>query len=86
MSEQEINQKVAEEICNTYRLNGREFRLGECVALLDGEVVAVEKDLTAAFEALRALDAGPQRGMLFEVGPLVADVIRRDQYVAQGWI
>jgi hypothetical protein len=86
MSEQEINQKVAEEICNKYRLNGREFKRGECVALLDGKIVAVEKDLTAAFEVLRALDTDPKRGMLFEVGPLVADVIRRDQYVAQGWI
>ena len=29
MSESEINQKVAEEICNNYRLNGHEFKLGE---------------------------------------------------------
>ena len=75
MSEQEINQKVAEEICNTNRLNGQEFHVGECVALLDGKVVAVEKDLNAAWNALSALDPNPNRGMLFEVGPLV-DYIR----------
>lgn len=71
MTEQEINQRVAEEICEKYRLNGREFKRGECVALLDGKVVAVEKDLTAVVEVLQALAPDPQRGMVFEVGPLV---------------
>jgi len=75
MSEKDINQTVAEEICNRFRLNGQEFRLGECVALLDGKVVAVETDLTAAVEALRALGGNAQRGMIFEVGPQV-DYIR----------
>jgi hypothetical protein len=75
MSEKEINQKVAEEICASYRHNGQVFEVGECVALLDGKVVAVEKDLTAAFEALRALGVDANCGMLFEVGPLV-DYIR----------
>ena len=75
MSENEINQKVAEEICNEFRLNGQEFHLGECVALLDGNVIAVEKDLWSAVLAVRALDASPNRGMVFEVGPLV-DYIR----------
>jgi hypothetical protein len=75
MSEQDINQKVAEQICNSLRLNGQEFRLGECVALLDGKVVAVEKDLSAVARVLRVLEANPQRGMVFEVGPLV-DYIR----------
>lgn len=75
MTEHDVNQKVAEEICSTFRLNGQEFQRGECVALLDGKVVAVEKNLDAAFDALRVLDANPKRGMLFEVGPLV-DYIR----------
>jgi len=75
MTEREINQKIAEEICNNYRLNGQVFKVGECVALLDGKVVAVEKDLASAFEALRAVDQDPNRGMLFEVGPLV-DYVR----------
>jgi hypothetical protein len=75
MSEYDINQKVAEEICAKYRLNGREFKLGEGVALLDGKVVAVEKNLDAAVQALVALGGNAQRGMVFEVGPLV-DYIR----------
>jgi hypothetical protein len=76
MSELEINQQVAEQICNAGRLNGQQFRAGECVALLDGKVVAVAKDLGTALRALRALDANPRRGMLFEVGPPVTDLIR----------
>jgi hypothetical protein len=75
MSERDVNQKVAEEICDRFRLNGQEFRLGECVALHDGKVVAVEKDLASAVRALRALDSKSKRGMVFEVGQLV-DIIR----------
>ena len=75
MSEKDINEKIAEEICSEFRLNGREFHLGECVALLDGKVVAVENDLTAAVEALIALGGNAQRGMIFEVGPQI-DYIR----------
>ena len=75
MNEKDVNQKVAEEICNEFRLNGQEFQLGECVALLDGKVIAVEKDLWSAVQAVRALDASPNRGMVFEVGPQV-DYIR----------
>ena len=76
MSERDINQQIAEQICNASRWNGREFRLGECVALLDGKVVAVAKDLDAALHALRTLEPNPQRGMVVEVGPPVTDVIR----------
>ncbi len=76
MSERDINQKAAEEICNGFRLNGQEFRSGECVALLDGKVVAVAKDLGAALRALRGIDSNPHRGMICEVGPPVVDVIR----------
>jgi hypothetical protein len=76
MSELEINQQVAHQICNAGRLNGKEFRSGEFVALLDGKVVAVAKDLDAALRALRALDPNPHRGMVLEVGPPVTDVIR----------
>jgi hypothetical protein len=80
MREQDINQSVAEEICNGFRLNGQEFLIGECVALLDGKVVAVAKDLGTALRALRAVDSDPHRGMIFEVGPPVVDVIRYEQH------
>jgi hypothetical protein len=76
MTELETNQQIAEQICKSSRLNGLEFRSGDCVALLDGKVVAVGKDLGEALRALRALDPKPQRGMIFEVGAPVVDVIR----------
>jgi hypothetical protein len=76
MREIDINQQIAEQICNGLRWNGTEFHPGECVALLDGKVVAVAKDLGAALHALRVLDPDPRRGMVFEVGPPVTDVIR----------
>ena len=76
MKEIDINQQVAEQISNAARWNGQEFRTGDWVALLDGKVVVVAKDLDAALQALRALAADPHRGMIFEVGPPVTDVIR----------
>ncbi len=76
MKEIDINQEVAELICHGGFLNGQQFRTGECVALLDGKVIAVAKDLEGALGALRALDPNPLRGMVFEVGSPVTDVIR----------
>lgn len=76
MEETDINQQVAEQICILSRWNGTEFHSGEWVALLDGKVVAVAKDLGTALQALRVLDPNPLRGMLFEVGTPVTDVIR----------
>ena len=76
MSETEMNQHVAEQICDSGRLDGTVFRAGECVALLDGQVVAVAKDLDGALRALRVADLNPQHGMVFEVGPEQTDVIR----------
>lgn len=75
MSAYEINQKVAEEICNTFRWNGLEFQLGECVALVDGEVIAVAKDLDGAVRAVQALRIDPKRSMIVEVGPPAVDYI-----------
>jgi len=79
MSELDINQQVADQISTLSRWNGREFHSGEWLTLLDGKVVAVEHDLEAALRALRASDPNPSRGMVFEVGPPVTDVIRREQ-------
>jgi hypothetical protein len=76
MTEIEINQQVAEQIGNAGRLNGKQFRSGQCVALLEGKVVAVADDLQAAPRTSRVLDADPRHGMVFEVGPPVTDVIR----------
>jgi hypothetical protein len=76
MSEKDLNQKVAKAICAGFRLNGQQFQLGECAALLDGKVVAVAKSLGSALRALRALDSDPSRGMIFEVGAPFVDVVR----------
>jgi hypothetical protein len=76
VSEREINQRAADEIRRAGRLNGREFRPGQGVALLDGRVVAVADDLGGALRALRALDADPARGMVLEAGPPLTDVVR----------
>ncbi len=76
MDEIDINQQLADEICAGAALNGEPFRIGECVALLDGKVVAVAKSLDDALCALRALEPNPLRGMVVEVGRPVIDVIR----------
>jgi hypothetical protein len=76
MNEQQMNQEIAERICQSRRWNGKPFDSGTWVALLDGQVVAVRPDLDAALDALRALDPSPERGMVFEVASPVPDVIR----------
>lgn len=76
MTEYSINQRVAEQIQDGQHLNGKEFHRGDCVALLDGNVVAIERNLDAALHGLRALDPNPDRGMIFIVNPGVIDIIR----------
>jgi hypothetical protein len=76
MNERERNDAVAQAICEELRWKERTFRKGDCVALLDGKVVAVTDDLDEAIDELRRLDPDPLRGMVFEVGPPVIDVIR----------
>lgn len=76
MNEEALNQQIAERICSAFRLNGAEFHRGDAVALLDGKVVAVTKDLASALQALRAVEPDPRRGMVFEVASPVNDVIR----------
>jgi hypothetical protein len=76
MNERERNQELADSICRDFRWQGREFQLGECVALLDGTVVAVASNLDQALEVLRNIEPDPGRGMLVEVRKPVVDVIR----------
>lgn len=74
MSERELNQQAAEQFRDIQV--GHPYRRGDCVALIDGEVVAVEKNLAAALRALRAVEPNPTRGMVVEIGPASVDVIR----------
>ena len=76
MNEMQLNEQVAEQICDSRQAQGRRFQLGEYVALLDGRVVAVAATLDAALRALRAVEPDSQRGMVCEVTPPVTDVIR----------
>ena len=77
MPEYSINQRVAERVRSGESLDGKQFQKGDCVALLDGKVVAVTKNLDAALEGLRSLDPDPNRGMIFIVSPHVMDIIRK---------
>jgi hypothetical protein len=76
MNELEKNQRIADAICRDFSWEGRKFRGGQCVALLDGEIVAVAFDLEEALQALRKIEPEPRRGMLVEVRKPVVDVIR----------
>ena len=76
MSEQERTRRVAETIMTQSTWNGETFRAGEFVAILDGRIVAVAEDASAAISALRAIDADPKRGMVVEAGRTPVDVIR----------
>jgi hypothetical protein len=76
MHERLKNQKIAERICQDLRWEGQQVRIGDCVALLDGKVIAVTEDLEMALQALRIADPDPARGMVVEVTPPTVDVIR----------
>ncbi len=76
MSEFDRNQEVAETICRDFCWNGQQFKLGEYVALLDGEVIAVADSPQKAISILRSIDPKPSRGMVVPVHPPEVDVIR----------
>ena len=76
MNDTEGNLRIAETIQSKFAWNGRTFREGQCVALLDGKIVAVTDNPDSAILALRAADPDPERGMVIEVTHPVVDVIR----------
>lgn len=76
MNERERNLRVAEALCTEFEWNGQAFKDGECVALLDGSIIAVADNPDDAISSLRAIDPDPQRGMVVEVSRPVIDVIR----------
>lgn len=77
MSEKERNLRVAETLCSEFQWQGQPFKAGDCVALLDGQIVAVADNPDDAISALRAIDPNRKRGMVVEVGRPIVDVIRR---------
>jgi hypothetical protein len=76
MSEKERNLRIAQTICEDFAWNGQTFREGDFVALLDGKIVAVARNVDDAIATLRARDPDPKRGMVIEVTHPVVDVIR----------
>jgi len=76
MSEMDQNQHVTEAICKQREWNGQTFQVGDCVALLDGRIIAVAADADAAIAALRSIEPDVSRGMVIEVAPPEVDVIR----------
>ena len=75
-SEQERNLRIAEAVCRDFQWEGRKFREGQCVALLDGEIVAVADNPDDAIATLRALDPNPKHGIVIPVTIPSVDVIR----------
>ena len=77
MTEYELNQRVAEQLCRDMQFDGRRFREGQYVALLDGKVIAVADNLDDAVTAAREIEPDPKRGMIVDVYPLDrVDIIR----------
>ena len=76
MNERERNLRIAESICAEFAWNGHSFREGDCVALLDGGIVAVADNPDDVISALRARDSDPKRGMVIEVTHPEVDVVR----------
>jgi hypothetical protein len=76
MNDQDINRRIADEICERFSWRGQTFRQGEFVALLDGKIVAVSQNADDAINALRNIDPDPMRGVVIEVAHPVVDVIR----------
>lgn len=76
MNENQRNLRIAEAVCRDFQWQGRTFHEGECVALLDGKIVAVADNPDDAIAALRALDSDPQHGIVIQVAPPAVDVIR----------
>jgi hypothetical protein len=77
MNDHERNVRIAQAVHGDCTWNGQKFHEGEFVALLDGQVVAVENNADDAIEALRALDPDAKRGMVIKVSPPAVDVVRR---------
>ena len=76
MSEKDRNLRIAESITTRFAWNKQTFHEGDCVALLDGQIVAVTKTPQAAISALRAREPDPKRGMVIEVAHPTIDVVR----------
>jgi hypothetical protein len=76
VNENERNLRIAEPIYTQFAWNGQTVHEGDCVALLEGKIVAVADNPGDAIATLRALDPDPKHGMVIEVTHPVIDVVR----------
>ena len=76
MNEHERNLRIAQSLHRDFSWNGQTFQRGDFVALLDGEVIAVEKSADDAIATLRSREPDPKLGMVVEVTSPAVDVIR----------
>jgi len=76
VNEKERNLRIVETIYAQFAWNGQTFREGDCVALLEGKIIAVADNPDDAISTLRALDPDPKHGMVIEVSHPVVDVVR----------
>lgn len=67
MTEYELNQSVAEKLCQDLEWEGQTFREGQFAALLDGKIIAVTDSPDDAIMAVRTIDPDPQRGMVVDI-------------------
>ena len=77
MNDRDRNLRIVQSLQRDFAWEGRTFQRGDFVALLDGELIAVEKSVDDAIAALRSRDPDPKRGMVIEVNSPTVDVIRR---------
>ena len=76
MSEHDQNRRIAEQMCQDFTWNGQPLQEGDCVAILDGNVVAVAHRPDEAIATLRKLEPNPRRGMVIQVSHPTRDIIR----------
>ena len=77
MNEHEVNRRAAEKMCQEFAWDGHPLHEGDCVAILDGKVIAVAQKPDEAIASLRKADPNPRRGMVIEISRPTRDVIRR---------
>lgn len=76
MSEHDKNRRVAEQMCQDFSWNVQPIQEGDCVAILDGNVVAVAHQPDEVIATLRKLEPNPRRGMVIQVSHPTRDMIR----------
>lgn len=79
MDEKARNLRIAQTVNRDFAWHGQIFQISDFVAILDGQIIAVRNNADDAIAERPALDPDPKRGMVIEVSPVVADVIRRVQ-------